>query len=68
MTLVIFGVIITNLGVAIVQDGIASIVFYVNKKGETWMHNHIWRLIRILFGLILIGIGFTQIILVLKDL
>ena len=66
MTLVIFGAIFAMLGLGIVQDGLASIVFYLHKSGESWKINHSWRILRILVGLSLMGMGLTQIVIVLK--
>lgn len=46
------------IGVWILQDAVASIMFY---PGEKWRWNHIVRLIRALMGIALIVVGALQI-------
>jgi len=43
------------IGAWIVQDALASIAFYGGT--EKWRWNHAIRLIRVVLGLVLIGIG-----------
>ncbi len=52
------GYIIGLIGIFLVQDGIASIMFYPSEK---WRWNHIVRLIRALMGVALIVIGAMRI-------
>ena len=48
------GYIIGLMGIWLVQDGLASIMFYPSEK---WRWNHMVRLIRIVWGIVLIVIG-----------
>ena len=48
------GYLIVIIGVWILQDALASIVFYPKER---WRWNHVARLIRALMGLALIGMG-----------
>jgi len=48
------GYIIGLLGIFYLQDALASIAFYPN---ENWKWNHTARLIRAVFGIILIVLG-----------
>lgn len=46
------------IGAFIIQDGAASIWYYIiHKDGETWKRNHSWRLARIAAGIALIILG-----------
>jgi len=52
------GYIVGLIGVWMLQDGIASIMFY---PAEKWKWNHAIRIIRSLFGAALIAIGWLLI-------
>ena len=42
-------------GMFVLQDGIASIVFYNGREG--WLKNHSWRIVRSLWGLVFMIAG-----------
>ncbi len=48
------GIAIVAIGVWILQDALASIVFYPKEK---WMWNHMARLVRAVMGVALIVMG-----------
>ena len=50
----VHGYIIGLIGIFLVQDGIASIMFYPSEK---WRWNHMVRLIRAVMGVTLVVIG-----------
>jgi len=50
----VIGYIVGLIGMAIFQDALASIAFYPK---ESWRWNHTARLVRVVFGLILMSIG-----------
>ncbi len=45
-------------GIWMIQDGFASIFWYRNGN-ENW-HNHIWRVARAAWGIVLVILAFTQ--------
>lgn len=42
------------MGIFYIQDGLASIAFYPKER---WKYNHTARLIRIVFGMVLVVLG-----------
>lgn len=58
MTIQIAGWIISLAGTWVVQDGLASILYYLHHDSEKWYFNHAVRLIRMAIGVILLIVGF----------
>jgi len=51
---------LVGIGVWLVSDGVYSIVYYCcDGRKESWMRNHIFRVIRMLLGIFLIVAGFV---------
>ena len=46
--------IIMAIGVAMIQDGLCSIAFYLGRENERWRFNHAVRLVRAGLGLVLV--------------
>lgn len=53
----VISIIILAGGVWIMQDAIASILYYLKRDNEKWYFNHLVRLLRGLWGVIFIYIG-----------
>jgi len=51
------GLIIFGGGMWALQDGVASILYYLGNPNENWRFNHAVRLIRCAVGLVLIVCG-----------
>jgi len=49
--------VVMAIGVAMVQDGVCSIMFYIKNPKERWFFNHSIRLVRAGAGVILIIIS-----------
>jgi len=48
---------IIAIGLGIAQDGVCSILFYIDRPDERWNFNHAVRIVRIVFGIALMVIG-----------
>ena len=46
------------IGAWVVADGFASLWAYAQKPKETFWRNHTLRILRILLGIVLIGLGY----------
>ena len=62
MSSILAWAIVLALGLAMCQDGAASIMFYVGKPGECWLFNHLIRLARVGAGLILMALAILMLI------
>ena len=72
MTDIIAWAVVLALGLAICQDAICSILYYLKNKSENWHYNHATRLMRLGTGIFLMVIsilklmGLPDIILLIK--
>lgn len=58
----IIGIVILAGGVWVLQDSIASILYYLKHDNEKWYYNHMVRIFRGIWGLIFIALGVMLII------
>ncbi len=57
MTIQIIGLIVLGGGVWGFQDGLCSILYYLRHDNEKWYYNHAVRVLRCIWGLVLIWLG-----------
>ena len=53
----IIGIISLAGGVWVLQDAIASILYYLKRDNEKWYYNHMVRIFRALWGVAFITMG-----------
>jgi hypothetical protein len=57
----VLGMVTLAGGVWVFQDALASILYYLKDSKENWSYNHACRLLRALWGLVLVGCGVLSI-------
>ncbi len=53
----IIGILNIVAGTWVLQDGVASILYYLKNDNEKWYFNHLVRLLRAFWGLVMIVSG-----------
>ena len=61
MSITVMGIICLSGGLWIMQDAIASILYYLKRDNEKWYFNHAVRILRALWGITLIVVGIMAI-------